>query len=341
MHIIRPVQRNDLDGLLALAQHTTYGLTTLPRDKALLERRIRQSIRAFDTDADEPPAGERYLMVMENTDTQQLVGTCGVASKVGGFDPFYLYQLQTSVHESKSLGLRKEIRTLNLIAQHDGPCEIGSLFLDPQARQPSLGRTLSLARFLLMAQLPQRFERMVVAEMRGVIDERGGSPFWDALGRHFFDLDLPTADYLSVVNKKFIAELMPQYPVYVPLLPKAAQAVIGQVHDHTAPALRILEQEGFERTDCVDIFEAGPLVQCPRDEIRAVRDSQAARLQAVTDDPIDADPQVLATAAPDFRACRTPLSHDQAGGVTVPRATAEALDLKVGDPVWCVSLRPQ
>jgi arginine N-succinyltransferase len=339
MHLIRPVERDDLPALLELAQHTAFGLTTLPKDQALLERRIRQSLRAFATEADEPPAGEAYLLVMEDLADRHLIGTAGAVSKVGGFDPFFSYQLRTSVHESKSLGVRKEIRTLNLVQEHDGPSEIGSLFLDPAARQPGLGRALSLSRFLLMAQMPQRFENMVIAEMRGVIDERGQSAFWDALGRHFFDLDLPTADYLSVVNKKFIAELMPEYPIYVPLLPAQAQAVIGQVHDHTAPALRILEAEGFEHTDMVDIFEAGPLVQCRREAIRAVRDSRVSMVCDISDDPIDGPTHLVATTTRPFRAAAAPVRVDDAG-LTLGRDTAEALAVQAGDPVRHVALRP-
>ena len=68
-----------------------------------------------------------------------------------------------------------------------------------------------------------------------MIDDKGRSAFWDAVGKHFFGIDLVKADYLSMVNKKFIADLMPRFPLYVPLLPPAAQAVIGQVHPETRP----------------------------------------------------------------------------------------------------------
>ncbi|MFN3589050.1 MAG: arginine N-succinyltransferase, partial [Spirosomataceae bacterium] len=50
--------------------------------------------------------------------------------------------------------------------------------------------------------------------------------------------DFPTADYLTGIGQKvFIAELMPKYPIYVSLLSKEAQAVIGKVHEKTRPAL--------------------------------------------------------------------------------------------------------
>ena len=89
------------------------------------------------------------------------------------------------------------------------------------------------------------------------MDDHGRSPFWDALGKHFFDVDFPNADYLSLVNKKFIADLMPKHPIYIPLLPKDAQDVIGKVHEQTEPALKLLEAEGLRDRDVGDRAERG------------------------------------------------------------------------------------
>ncbi|MFH7127688.1 arginine N-succinyltransferase [Klebsiella pneumoniae] len=53
-----------------------------------------------------------------------------------------------------------------------------TLFLDPQWRKEGNGYLLSKSRFLFMAAFRERFNEKVVAEMRGVIDEQGYSPFW-------------------------------------------------------------------------------------------------------------------------------------------------------------------
>ena len=67
-----------------------------------------------------------------------------------------------------------------------------------------------------MAEFRERFADRVIAEMRGVSDEKGNSPFWQWLEEHFFSVDFPTADYLTGIGQKvFIAELMPKYPIYV------------------------------------------------------------------------------------------------------------------------------
>ena len=47
---------------------------------------------------------------------------------------------------------------------------------------------------------------------------------------------------------------MPRFPVYVDLLPKAAQEVIGKMHPHTLPAYHVLESEGLRYQGYVDIL---------------------------------------------------------------------------------------
>ena len=63
------------------------------------------------------------------------------------------------------LDVRKEIQTLALVEEHNGPCEIGSLFLHPDYRRNGTGRMLSASRFLFMAEHKHRFETQVIAEM--------------------------------------------------------------------------------------------------------------------------------------------------------------------------------
>ena len=341
MLVIRPIALSDLEPLLALTELTGYGLTTLPRDVNLLRRRIRASIRGFEklTD-DDRPRGETYLFVLEDLPTGKIIGTSGIVSKVGGFEPFYAYRIEMSVHESKLLNVRKEIRTLHLVEEHDGPCEIGSLFLSPGYRRGGAGRLLSLCRFLFMAQFPEYFDPVVIAEMRGVVDERGHSPFWDGIGRHFFDIDYPTADYLSMVNKRFIADLMPKHPIYIPLLPEEAQAVIGKVHEQTEPAMRMLQDENFRRSGQVDIFEAGPVVRCALGDIRSVREAVLAPVAEIVEKPIDAEPHLLSNIRQDFRACLGPVQMLSDGGVRIGIQQAMALKLRIGEPVRFVTPRP-
>lgn len=338
MLVIRPVKIEDLDALVELAAGAGVGLTTLPRDRELLARRIHKSERSMQRISDRP-GGETYLFVMQDLDTGRVVGASGIVAKVGGFEPFYAYRIETTLHVSTQLGVRKLVPVLHLEREHDGPAEIGSLYLHPDYRRKDNGRLLQLVRFLFLAEHPQAFERMVVSELRGVIDAQGRSPFWDAVGRHFFDIEFPRADYLSVVNKRFIADLMPTYPIYIPLLPPEAQAVIGKAHEESRPALKNLEAEGFQFCQKVDIFDAGPCVCCARDEIRTVRESRVAEVVGV----MDAEPQspsyMIGSGTYGFRAC---VGGVQWSGerVRISHASARALQAGTGDRVRLVLLRP-
>src|SRR3954467_9255159 len=188
MLVFRPITPEDLPQLGELAAAAGIGLTTLPKDPQLLENRILESRRSFERlamsskaaekagpggalgGAGERPGGEVYLFVLEDLHTGRIVGTSAIVSKVGGFEPFYAYKIETAVHESDILNVRKEIKSLKLVTDHNGPCEIGSLFLNPEYRKEGNGRFLSLARFLFIAERPKRFDPTVIAEMRGMVD---------------------------------------------------------------------------------------------------------------------------------------------------------------------------
>ena len=341
MLLVRPVAVPDLPDLLALARLAGVGLTTLPKDEDLLARRIRKSVNSMSNIPDRP-GGESYLFVMQDTANGSIIGASGVVSKVGGFEPFYAYRIERLAQRCDELGVNKTVPVLNLVCEHNGPAEIGSLFLAADYRGTDAGRFLQLVRFLFVAQHPEAFESTVVSELRGVIDGDGESPFWNALGRHFFEIDFPQADRLSVVNKRFIAELMPTHPIYLCLLPPEAQRVVGQVHDHSRPALRTLEAEGFAFNDMVDIFDGGACVSCPRDEIRTVRQCRSERLAHLRHAPdvaADVAFSMVATTGPSFRACLDKVLPAE-GGISISAAAADVLRVQLGEPLSVAPLRP-
>lgn len=339
MLVIRPVELKDLDRLFELANLAGFGLTSLPKDKSVLKNRVLESMYSFSKHA-ERPRGELYIFVLEDIEHGIVAGTSNIVSKVGGFEPFYAYKIQTCVHESKSLNFRKEIQSLMLVAEHSGPTEIGGIFMAPEYRKHGAGRLLSLFRFVFMALDPKRFDPTVIAEIRGVVDDNGNSPFWEAIGKHFFDMEYSKADLLSVSDKRFIGDLMPTCPIYVPLLPQDARDIIGKPHELAKPAMRMLEQEGFVYSGMVDIFEAGPVVECPLARIRTVIESRSSIVEHITIDEVDSRPFVIARATGEFRACMGGVEETSFGGIRINSRIAGALDLSVGAKVMIAPLRP-
>ena len=115
----------------------------------------------------------------------------------------------------------------------------------------------------------------MITEIVGFSDDEGESPFWDALGKHFFDLPYAEAERLcGLESRTFLADLMPQYPIYVPMLPQAAQDCIGRIHPDGQDAFDILEREGFETNSYIDLFDGGPTLYARTSNIRSIAQSQ-------------------------------------------------------------------
>jgi arginine N-succinyltransferase len=198
---------------------------------------------------------------------------------VGTNRPLYHYRVSHTIHQSPQLGLSHRQQTLTLCNHYTGCSEICTLFLRPAYRRAWAGKLLSRVRFLFMAQHPHRFSGTVIAEMRGVSDQAGNSPFWRWLQAHFVDLDFATVSQMvGTGDNGFIADLMPEHPLYTNLMDDRARSVIGQVHPDTRPALHMLESEGFRYTGFIDPFDGGPTVEAPLKNLRSVRQSSQCRV---------------------------------------------------------------
>ncbi|WP_148864341.1 arginine N-succinyltransferase [Marinobacter fonticola] len=339
--IIRPIAHKDLPALQAIAIESGAGFTSLVDDREFLINKIQHSIDSFARCVQQPE-DEGYLFVLEDPDTGEVIGTTGIEASVGLDSPLYHYHKSQVVHRSRELGLFKRVDVLNMCNHYTGCSEICTLFLRPQFRRPNAGKLLSKVRFLFMAQNPQRFASTVIAEMRGISSDDGISPFWDWLRSNFVDLDFATVTQLvGAGNNGFIAELMPKYPLYTHLLSEDAQSVIGEVHEKTRPALRLLEAEGFRHKGYVDLFDAGPTVEAELDQIRSIAGSVECRVQVIKEGTSAFKPKaegmgqavmVANTAVEHFRATITDQAtylpqHDL---LQLPSALAESLGLRDG-----------
>ena len=337
--VIRPVRPSDLESLLEFVNSAPDCLATVPRDKVRLEDKVDASVRSFFPRI-KNPGSEHYLFVLEQSDTGRIAGISGLIGRVGGFDPFYTYEIRTERIAHKPMGIDKTVQILYLKTDHKGPSEIGSLLLDPANRGGGLGRLLSLCRFLFMHRFPERFDRQVVAELRGFIDEKGRSPFWEAVERPFFEVDFYEADrQCGLGGKDFIRDLMPAHPIYIPLLPPAAREVIGKVHQRSEPAMSILAQEGFAKVNEVDIFDAGPLMRAELDNIRAIRQCKTATVKRLVKDSEEEPTWILSNRSLDFRASYGWIKEEADGSVALPQSLASLLRISPGGAVDYVSAK--
>ncbi|WP_404375448.1 arginine N-succinyltransferase [Vreelandella aquamarina] len=336
---IRPIARDDLDGLQALAQQAGVGFTSLPDNREFLAGKIESAARAFE---ERTPIDDRlYFFVLEDETNGELAGCCAIEGQVGREVPFYNYRLGTLAHSSVQLDLHRTIDTLFLSSDHTGDAEVCSLFLRPEYRGEANkhlrnGALLSKARWLFIAQFRDRFPQKVLAEMRGVFDDNNVSPFWESLGKHFFPMDFNEADRLTGLGQKsFIGELMPKFPIYTTFMSEEARACIGQVHRHTRPALEMLKKEGLRWEGYIDIFDGGPTVEAYIDDVRAIRNSQLYQVEVSSNAPQESVSRWLAASTQMLSFTASWIGRGPADGSTIVLTPEEAerLGVSTGDAI--------
>lgn len=330
---MRPVRRDDFDQILTLAKQSGGGMTNLPPEPDALRPRIEFAVESFEANAT-APGGEVYMMVLEVDG--QVMGTSAVFSAIGLDYGFVNYRINKTVHASKQI--RKRIERRLLVPTHDftGCGEVGSLFLSPDARGGGFGKYLARARYLFIAQHRSLVAETICAELRGWRGPNGEQPFWDALGKPFFDMEFEAADVAnSMMGNQFISDLMPRHPIYVALLPEAAREILGKPHDAARPAYNMLLKEGFAFNGYIDVFDGGPLVDARIDDIRTVQDSHQYRVQIEED--MKGAPLMLVAAGHlgDFRVVRAP-AWSSDGSLAMEKADAVLLQVGAGDDVRAV-----
>ena len=332
---LRAAHSDDLEPLYEMAKLTGGGFTNLPPDRKALARKLERASAAFARD-DDQLADDQFVLVLENVQTGAVRGTCQLMSMVGQQWPFYSYRKTVLTQHSQELDRTVRAEMLSLVTDLEGSSEVGGLFLHPSERAGGLGLLLARSRYLFIAMHRARFADRVLAELRGIIDERGGSPFWDGVAGRFFGMNFQEADYFNAINgNQFIADLMPKHPVYIAMLSDSAREVIGVPHPTGRAAMRMLEDENFAFEGYVDIFDGGPTMLARTDQVRSVVE---AKPMTVTSTSLDRGEKALIATGrlQAFRACYGARARVDDGAVAIDASTADLLQVREGDEVWSV-----
>ena len=336
-HVVRPAVLDDLRHLYEMAKLTGGGFTNLPPDRDALQAKLERSEAAFAREGGgEAIDDELFVLVLENVRTGEVRGTCQLFTSVGQRHPFYSYRLGTLTQHSRELQRTFRAEMLTLTTDLEGSSEVGGLFLHPGERAGGLGLLLARSRYLFIRMHRARFAPRVLAELRGVIDEAGGSPFWDGLAGRFFGMNFQDADQFNATHgHQFIADLMPKHPVYTAMLTEGARASIGLPHPSGRAAMRMLEREGFRYEGYLDIFDGGPTMTAPTDQVRSVRDAFEHRMVAIDRDGGE-EALIARGALRDFR-CTCGLVREAGDGVVLSADAARALRVEEDERVWHVA----
>ena len=332
--VLRAARADDLEPLYEMAKLTGGGFTNLPADRDAITAKLDRAAASFAR-TNETLGDDLFVLVLENAETGEVRGTCQLMTKIGARWPFYSYRLNALTQYSRELDRTVRAELLSLVTDLEGSSEVGGLFLHPAERAGGLGLLLARSRYLFIAMHRTRFADRVIAELRGIIDERGGSPFWDGVAGRFFGMSFQEADYFNAINgNQFIADLMPKHPVYVAMLSKTARSAIGLPHPTGRAAMRMLEREAFAYTGYVDIFDGGPTMVAETDRVTSVA---AARDARVTDTELErGEKAILARGTlADFRACYGARVIGD-GALAIDARAADLLGVSAQERVWSV-----
>lgn len=280
MYVIRPVKSSDFDPLFAFAKAAAPGIISLPKRADLLEEKIALSKASFEKKPVQP-GKEFYFFVLENSATKEIGGCSGILAKAGIKEPLYFFRETVENRSSTKVRVTEKLDLLIPQIMTDGPSELCALFLSRPLRQEGLGSFLSLTRLLFAGMEKERFDKTFIARIRGFITERKTSPFWDHVGRHFFDISFIELLKLMETTTSFIPDILPRHPIYICLLPKLAIQMIGKPHPRSKPALQMLKGEGFKKTPDIDFLDAGPTMQANREDIGIIKRLTYRRVQKV------------------------------------------------------------
>jgi arginine N-succinyltransferase len=339
MLVMRPAQMADLGEVQRLAADSPIGVTSLPDDIERLRDKIAASETSFAAEVSFN-GEESYFFVLEDTSTGKLVGCSAIVASAGYSEPFYSFRNETFVHASRELKIHNKIHVLSQCHDLTGNSLLTSFYVLPEWVGSAWSELNSRGRLLFVANHPERFADSVVTEIVGYSDENGDSPFWDAIGRNFFDLNYAAAERLcGLKSRTFLAELMPHYPIYVPLLPDTAQEAMGQVHPRAQITFDILMREGFETDHYIDIFDGGPTLHARVSGIRSIAQSRVVPVKIGAPVKGGGRQYLVANAQlQDYRAVLLELDWAPGKPVMLDLEAAEALGVGEGASVRVVAV---
>jgi arginine N-succinyltransferase len=340
MFIARPVELADIPMLSSLTAAAPFHVPTLPQATQAMQVAAERSLDAFAASI-KKPGSESYLFVLENLDNRTIVGMATISATAQANGPFFSFRNDTIQQVSRDLNISHSVHALTFCSDLTDYSQLSGFYL-PQDAVGNEAILLACARLMFAAVAPYRFAERFFASLAGVISANGQSPFWEAIGRKFFKMDYREAERIvhGTRNRTLIVEMMPHYPIYVPLLPQDAQAAMGRPHADSVLSYRILRDEGFETGEFIDIFDGGPVLRARKQALRAFNSSVQRRVMH-SEKTYKANGVYLISNMFEQHFRATTISYEELemlDSIALSSDLMACLQVSEGDPVLCVKL---
>ena len=236
---IREAQEQDVSSLMELGQ--VFKLDSLVVDKKSIQKLIETSLLSFQKVL--PTNQRRYVFVLENSETKQLVGTGQILRFTEGKSEIYL---------------KKTEENLQIVCDA-GKTQLGGLVLLPEFRAHplKLGRQMILMWFLYMAMeldVPNQLEVSLSAPLRTKEDSK---LFWDNLVSSFTSLSFSESRNMYFQNYADFVSRFQLEPQPLSRFSKKDLSMLGEIHTETKAAYKNLSKLGFSPTKFFHILDGG------------------------------------------------------------------------------------
>lgn len=192
------------------------------------------------------------------------LGQLRLRGPVGLEVPRWWYHVGCAVHAAPELRLFHRQPTLLLGNDLTGSSEICDIELRTDADPRAVLDALLCAAIDAVRAAPATYGTHLIAELPGVRDSSGHSPFWQGLGRHFHsigDIDAEAARFGAEDWRRHVAALLPRQLIYTSFLPRDAQTAIGGVRSDQAALHAALLAAGLRFAGHVRIDDGGAVME--------------------------------------------------------------------------------
>jgi arginine N-succinyltransferase len=271
------------------------------------------------------------------------IASAELEAAIGLDVPRYWYRLGCMVLAAPELRLFHRQRTLLLGNDHTGAAELRAIDVD--ARLDAGERVAAIRRLVRAALLRLRItgqgagapEPVLIVELPGWRAHDGRSPFWGALGAHFYEGDpAAAAERLGPDWRSHVAALLPREPLLVSFLAQAAQDVLGRPVPAVQATADALRAEGLRDGRYVTIDDGGPIYESPLDVLPGWREAREVLVRQ-GDDVAAGEPCLLADAS-GARVVEARLDAVD-GAASATAAALAALGASPGDRRWATPAR--
>ncbi len=335
MLIGRPIRTEDLSQLEALTRDLPDGNAgSFHTNREGLESVIQHSMSSFERPVTSP-GDEEYVFVLEDLQRKSLIGLFKLSALVNRGFPFYTYEIRSLPCQSSPLEVHKNVQALFLVDDYSMASLPSSLFI--ASRYRAKGYTLLLVETLwsYAREFPLRFSKKAIDEYRGHYDDQGRAIFWKYIVEPFIG-SIDYQNYLKLLRKGLESEvirLLPKGPIYLPLLPKAATAIIGKAHPDSRPISRLVESRGFRFCQHISYLSGAPIVEAPFHHVFDIPGHQQIIVEKIIPSISTFETFLINNLQSDlsFKVIPGKLQFSRDGGAIISSKLAQSLSVVRGD----------